>query len=91
MEQKLLIKFSGSLYTSHVARKPALWYRYNKNRAVQLQKMVICLKFWIKKEEGSYFLYCENKGALICTIVVAYVKTDRFSQGTAHITDLFFI
>ena len=31
--------------------------------AVQPQKMARGLKFWIKKEEGLYYLCCENKGA----------------------------
>ena len=33
------------------------------NQAVQLQKMARGLKFRIKKVEGLYYLYSENKGA----------------------------
>ena len=33
------------------------------NRAVQAQKMVRGLKFWIKEVEGLYYLCSENKDA----------------------------
>ena len=40
------------------------WFstRYDTNQAVQSQKMGRGLKFWIKKEEGLYYLCSENKG-----------------------------
>ena len=46
-------------------RKPVFGVltRSDKNRAVQLQKMARGLKFWIKEEEGLYYLCSENKGA----------------------------
>ena len=37
--------------------------RSDRNGAVQLHKMVRCLKFQIKEVEGLYFLCSENKGA----------------------------
>ena len=50
---------------SRVLRKPTFWYPSwsDTNQAVQLQKMARGLKFWIKKVEGSYYLYSENNGA----------------------------
>ena len=33
------------------------------NHAVQVQKMARGLNFWIKKVEGLYYLFSENKGA----------------------------
>ena len=46
-------------------RKPTFWFltRSDTNQAVQLQKMVRGLKFWIWKLEGLYYLCSENKGA----------------------------
>ena len=46
-------------------RKPTIWFptRSDTNQAVQLQKMARGLKFRIKKVEGLYDLYSENKGA----------------------------
>ena len=46
--------------------KTCLWgFRQGSdtNQAVQPQKMAIGLKFWIKEEEGSFYLCSENKGA----------------------------
>ena len=45
-------------------RKPVFGFptRSDTNQAVQLQKMARSLKFWIKKEEGLYYLCSENKG-----------------------------
>ena len=45
--------------------KPTIWVptRSNTNRAVQSQKMVRGLKFWIKKVEKLHYPYSENKGA----------------------------
>ena len=45
-------------------RKPTFWFPTwsDTNQAVQLQKMARGMK-WIKKEEGSYYLCSENKGA----------------------------
>ena len=46
-------------------RKPVFGIptRSDTNRAVQPQKMDRGLKFWIKVEEGLYYLSSENKGA----------------------------
>ena len=46
-------------------RKPKIWVlsRSDTNRAVQSQKMVRGLKFWIKKVEELYFPCSKNKGA----------------------------
>ena len=46
-------------------RKPTFWFptRSDTNQAVQLQKMAGGFKFRIYKEEGSYYLCSENKGA----------------------------
>ena len=56
---------SASTYLSRVMRKPTFWFltRSDTNQAVQLQKMTRGSKFWIKKEEGLYYLCSENKGA----------------------------
>ena len=50
---------------SLVLRKPVSGFstRSDTNRAVQSQKIVRALKFWIKKEEGSYYLSSKNKDA----------------------------
>ena len=50
---------------SRVMRKPTFWFPTwsDTNPAVQLQKMVRCLKVRIQKVEGSYYLCCENKDA----------------------------
>ena len=37
--------------------------RSDTNQAVQSKKMTRCLKFGIKKVEGSYYICSENKGA----------------------------
>ena len=64
--------------------------RSDSNQAVQPQKMARGLKFSIKKEEGLYYLFSENKGAdqlrgyLICAFVFAYAKS-RFSHDAAYI------
>ena len=46
-------------------RKPTFWFPTwsNTNQAVQLQKMARGLKFEIKKVEGLYYLFSENKSA----------------------------
>ena len=46
-------------------RKPALWFPSwsDTNQAVQSQRMVRGLKFWIWKVEGMYYLCSEKKGA----------------------------
>ena len=46
-------------------RKPTIWVptRSDTNRAMQLQKMVRGLKFWIQKVEELYYPCSENKGA----------------------------
>ena len=51
-------------YLSRVMRKQTFWFLTcsDTKQTVQLQKMARGLKFWIKKEEGSYYL-CGNKGA----------------------------
>ena len=48
-------------------RKPTFWYPTwsDTNHAVQLQKMAKGLKFRIKKDEGSYYLYVAKTKALI--------------------------
>ena len=50
---------------SHIIRKPTMWFlnRSDTNQAVQAQKMVRGLKFWIKKVEELYYLCSENKCA----------------------------
>ena len=57
------------------------------------------LKFWIKKEEGSYYLCRENKGAdqlsgftakLICVFVFAYAKC-LFSHDAAHLFGYYYM
>ena len=61
-------------------RKSAFWFPSwsDSYQAVQLQKMARGLKFRIKKEEGTYYLCSENKGAvtakLIWVFVFAYAK-----------------
>ena len=46
-------------------RKPTFWFPTwsDTNQAVQLQKMARGLKFQMKKVEGLYYLYSENKDA----------------------------
>ena len=46
-------------------RKPTFWFPTwsDTNQAVQLQNMARGLKFRSKKEEGSFYLCRENKGA----------------------------
>ena len=46
-------------------RKPTIWVltRSDTNRAVQSQKMVRGLKFWIYVEAGFHYPCSENKGA----------------------------
>ena len=46
-------------------RKPTFWFPTwsDTNKAVQSQKMARGLKFRIKKVEGLYYLFRENKGA----------------------------
>ena len=48
-----------------VMRKPTFWFPTlsDTNQAVQLQKMARDLKFRIKKVEGLYYLFSENKDA----------------------------
>ena len=50
---------------SRVMRKPTFWFPTwsDKNQAVQLHKMTRGFKFRIPKEERSYYLWSENKGA----------------------------
>ena len=50
---------------SRDVRKLTFWFLTwsETNQAVQLQKMVRGLKFRIKKVEGLYYPYSENKGA----------------------------
>ena len=50
---------------SPVRRKPTFWFPTwsDTNQAVQLQKIARCLKFRIKKVEGSYYQCSANKGA----------------------------
>ena len=45
--------------------KPTMWFlnRSDTNWAVQPQNTTRSLKFWIKEEDGLYFLSSENKGA----------------------------
>ena len=52
-------------YMSLCMRKPTIWVptRSDTNRAVQSQKMVRGLKFWIQKVEELYHPCSENKGA----------------------------
>ena len=46
-------------------RKQTFWFLTcsDTKQAVQLQKIARGMKFWIYKEEGSYYLCSENKGA----------------------------
>ena len=46
-------------------RKPTFWFPTwsDTNQTVRLQKMARGLKFRIKKVEGLYYLWSENKGA----------------------------
>ena len=78
---------------SRVIRKPVfnVSTRYDKNRTVQLC-VARGLKFPILEEEGSYYLYSENIGALIrctvtaqliCVFVFAYAKS-KFSYDEAQ-------
>ena len=50
---------------SRVMRKPTFWFPTwsDTNQAVQLHKMARVFKFRIQKEERSYYLWSENKGA----------------------------
>ena len=45
--------------------KPVFMFpiRSNTNRAVQPQKMAVCLKFRISEVEGLYYLCSKNNGA----------------------------
>ena len=77
-------------------RKPTICVptRSDPNRAVQSQKMVRGLIFWIKKVEELYYPCSENKGAdqisfavtakLVCAFVFAYANC-RFSHAAAKI------
>ena len=55
----------NKIYMSRVMRKQTFWFltRSDTNQSVQLLKMARGSKFWIKKEEGLYYLCSENKGA----------------------------
>ena len=46
-------------------RKPTMWVsnRSDINQPVQSQKQARSMKFWIKEEEGLYYMCSENKGA----------------------------
>ena len=61
--------------------------RYDKNQAVQPQKMVRGLKFHIEEVEGLYYLCSKNKALisyavtvqLICVFVFAHADKQVFS------------
>ena len=57
-------------------RSPVFPTLLDTNQAVQAQKIVRSLKFWILDEEGFYYQCSENKGAdqlcSYCTFVFAY-------------------
>ena len=57
--------FSYQHYMSLCMRKPTIWVltRSDTNRAVQPQKIVRSLKFWIQEEEDLYYPCSENIGA----------------------------
>ena len=75
-------------------RKPTFWFPTwsDTNQAVQLQKMARGLKFRLKKVEGLYYLYSENKGTdqlrgyREADLCLCFRKCKRwFSHDTAQI------
>ena len=82
MGGKILLIEEEILILSRVMRKPVFEFptSYNTNQAVQTQKMVSGLKFWIYEEEGLNYLCSENK--------VADAKI-MFSHDAAHFLECF--
>ena len=90
----------SKMYEVHMSlcvRKPTIWVpiRINTNWAVQSQKLVRGLKFWIEKIEDLYYMCNKNKGA---DQLRSYCKADMrlcfrickllISQEVAHITGM---